>query len=58
MPALVAVPPGLRVLVAEGNLVNREIVGLMLQELGAECDFVTTGLGATEASASGNTTFC
>ena len=47
--ALVAVPPGLRVLVAEDNAVNREIVGLMLQELGATADFVGTGRAAIAA---------
>ena len=40
---------GLRVLVAEDNLVNQRVAQLMLARLGIEATIVTNGLGALEA---------
>jgi two-component system sensor histidine kinase/response regulator len=44
-----ALPPGMRVLVAEDNEVNRELLVRQLARLGVDCDAVSTGTAAVDA---------
>lgn len=51
--ALETIPPGLKVLMAEDNLVNQRVTSTMIERLGYEPHVVANGSLAVEAAASG-----